>query len=137
MDGACRITTISSPELTPRNSSVRELTKVSSRPGFEHDHGRLLAVVTNGTRALVMVLDEPGDAGEHTTDPMATGQQGGYVLGNGQHDTYENRDTVPLRQALVLVEHLVNHGRPPAGVNWHVDRFDVAVNWVKPANANR
>jgi hypothetical protein len=28
---------------------------------FEHDDGRLLAVVTNGTRALVMALDKPGD----------------------------------------------------------------------------
>ncbi|WP_170208439.1 hypothetical protein [Micromonospora pisi] len=89
---------------------------------FEHDHGRLLAVVTNGTRALIMVLDEPGDAGKHAIDPMATDQQGGYVLSNGQHDTYDNRDTVPLEQALVIVEHLVNHGRPPTGVDWHVDR---------------
>jgi len=89
---------------------------------FEHDDGRLLAVVTNGSRALVMVLDGPGDAGEHAIDPMATGHEGGYVLGNGQHDTYDNRDTVPLEQALVIVEHLINHGRPPGGVDWRIDR---------------
>jgi len=47
---------------------------------FEHDDGRLLAIVTNGARAMVMVLDEPGDAGEHAIDPTATGQQSGYVL---------------------------------------------------------
>jgi len=89
---------------------------------FEHDDGRLLAVVTNGTRALVMALDEAGDAGEHAVDPMATDQQGGYVLSNGQRDTYDNHDTVPFDQALVIVEHLINHGRPPTGVDWHVDR---------------
>nr|WP_269455590.1 Imm1 family immunity protein [Micromonospora narathiwatensis] len=86
------------------------------------DQGQLLAVVTNGTRALVMVLDEPGDAGEHAIDPTATGKQGGYVLSNGQHETYDAQDTVPLEQALVIVEHLIDHGRPPTGVGWHVDR---------------
>jgi hypothetical protein len=69
-----------------------------------------------------MVLDEPGDADEDATDPIATEQQGGYVLSNGQHDTYDNRDAVPLEQALVIVEHLIHQGRPPAGVDWHIDR---------------
>ncbi len=88
---------------------------------FEHDSGRLLAVVTNGSRAMVMMLDEPGDAGEHVIDPGATGHQGGYVLGNGQHDTYNNADTVPLEQALTIVEHILSYGRPPAGASWRVD----------------
>jgi hypothetical protein len=51
-------------------------------------------VVTNGTRALVMVLDERSDAGEHAID---------------------------LEQAFVIVEHLINHGRLPIGVDWHVE----------------
>jgi hypothetical protein len=89
---------------------------------FEHDKGRLLAVVTNGTRAMVMVLDEPGDAGEHATDPTATGQQSGYVLANGQHDTYDNRDTVPIQQALMIVKHVIEHGHAPAETGWQVDR---------------
>jgi hypothetical protein len=90
---------------------------------FEHDRGRLLAVVSNGIRALVILLEEPGDAGEHAVDPSETGQEaGGYVLSDGQHDAYSNRDTVPLTQALAIVEHIVDHGRPPAGVNWHIDR---------------
>jgi hypothetical protein len=89
---------------------------------FEHDSGRLLAVVTNGSRAVVTVLDEPGDAGEHAIDPCATGRQGGYVLGNGQHDAYDNADTVALEQALTIVEHILDCGRPPAGASWRVDR---------------
>jgi hypothetical protein len=78
--------------------------------------------VTNGTRAMVMMLDEPGDADEHATNPIATGEQGGYVLGNGQHDTYDNTDTVPLEQALAIVEHILDRDRPPVAAGWHIDR---------------
>jgi hypothetical protein len=46
---------------------------------FEHDHGRLLAIVTNGARAMVMALDEPSDAGEYTTDrPRPASRAGTY-----------------------------------------------------------
>ena len=89
---------------------------------FEHHSGRLLAVLTNGCRAMVMMLDEPGDAGKHAIDPGATGHQGGYVLGKGQHDTYDNADTVPLEQALTIVEHILDCGRPPSGASWRVDQ---------------
>ncbi|SIM88128.1 hypothetical protein [Micromonospora cremea] len=89
---------------------------------FEHDRGRLLAVVSDGTRASVMLLDEPSDPGEHAIDPTGTGQQDGFVLSNGQHDAYSDRDTVPLGQALAIVEHIVDHGHPPASVGWQVDR---------------
>ncbi|WP_319459378.1 hypothetical protein [Micromonospora sp. RTP1Z1] len=53
---------------------------------FEHDRGRLLAVVSNGTRALIMLLEEPGDPGEHAIDPTGTGQQDGFVLGERTTD---------------------------------------------------
>ena len=56
------------------------------------------------------------------TGPTATGQEGAYVLGNGQHDTYDNADTVLLEQALTIVEHILDRGRPPVGISWHVDR---------------
>src|SRR5437762_7720251 len=122
MVGVCRITLIRKAASGLPNSSGARVAEGLLETWFEHDQGRLLAVVTNDTRAMVMLLNEPGDAGEHATDPSATGQQGGYVLGNGQHDTYDNRDTVPLGQALMIVEHLLDHGRPPAGVGWHIDR---------------
>jgi len=89
---------------------------------FETDRGRIMADVTNGLRAMVMLLDEPGDRGEHAIDPDAPGEQCGYVLENGQHDTYANRDTVALDVALALVEHLADHGRPSADVAWEIDR---------------
>jgi hypothetical protein len=89
---------------------------------LRHDTGRALAVVSNRDRAMVMLLDEPGDPGSHAVDPAATGSQDGYVLGNGQDDTYDNRDTVPLDAALHAVRHIVEHGDPPEDVDWHIDR---------------
>jgi hypothetical protein len=40
---------------------------------FEGDDGRLLAVITNGDRAMVMLLTDEGDPGEHAIDPGARG----------------------------------------------------------------
>jgi hypothetical protein len=89
---------------------------------FRHPGGRLLNVVTNGHRALVMLLDEPGDPGEHAVEPGATGTQGGYLLDNGQQDNYSNADTVPLEEALEIVRDIVDHDRPPTNSQWHDDR---------------
>lgn len=86
------------------------------------DAGRVLAVGSNGSRAMVMLLEEPGDPGEHAIDPTATGRMDGYVLENGQNDTYDNRDTVALREAMAIVRHIVEYGRPPTDVAWQVDR---------------
>jgi hypothetical protein len=88
---------------------------------LEHDRGLLLALVSNRTRALVMLLNEPGDAGAHAADPNTTGHQEGYILDNGQHDTYDNRDTITLGEALRTVKHIVDHGYPPAHITWQVD----------------
>jgi hypothetical protein len=45
----------------------------------------------------------------------------GLLQGSEQYDAYGNRDIGPLEQALVIVEHLVDHGRSPADISWHVD----------------
>jgi hypothetical protein len=87
-----------------------------------HDTGRSLAVISNRVRTMVMLLDEPGDPGGHAVDPTAAGSQDGYLLGNGQRDTYDNRDTVLLDAALHAVQHIVEHGEPPEGMAWHSDR---------------
>src|SRR4051812_34039445 len=72
-----------------------------------HDTGRSLAVISNRVRAMVMLLDESGDPGGHAVDPTAAGSQDGYLLGNGQRDAYDNRDTVLLDAALHAVQHIV------------------------------
>ncbi len=84
--------------------------------------GRLLAFVTNTERAMVMLLEEEGDPGEHAVDPGAEGLSGGFVLSNGQDDEYPDEDTVPIRKAFRLVEHIVGTGSWPADARWVVDR---------------
>jgi hypothetical protein len=89
---------------------------------FESDSGRLLAVVTNGVRAMVVLLREPGDPGEHAVDRSADGSTGGgYVFDNGQVDTYADRDTVPLAVAIELVAAVID-GRERSPADWQVDR---------------
>ena len=85
-------------------------------------YGRLLAVVTNTKRAMVMLLDGKGDPGERAIDPGANGTSSGFVLANGQNDEYPDNDTVPLPEALRIVRHILTHGNPPADAAWRVDR---------------
>ena len=84
--------------------------------------GRLVAFVTNTERAMVMLIAEEGDPGEHAVDPRAEGMSGGFVLSNGQHDEYLNRDTMPLDEALRIVEHIVGNGSWPSDAHWVIDR---------------
>jgi hypothetical protein len=84
--------------------------------------GRSLAFVTNTERAMVMLLEEEGDPGEHAVDPGCEGSSGGFVLSNGQHDEYPDQDTVPIGEAFRLVEHIVGTGSWPADARWIVDR---------------
>jgi hypothetical protein len=83
--------------------------------------GRILLIVSNGTRAMVVLLDRAGDAGQHAADPDATGGSGGYVLDNGQVDEYANADTVELGQALAIARQVVA-GSGAATVVWRNDR---------------
>jgi hypothetical protein len=83
--------------------------------------GRLLSVVANGERAMVMLLDGAGDTGEHAVDPGVGGWSNGFVLANGQRDEYPNEDTVPLADALRIVESIVATGSPPADTVWVAD----------------
>ena len=85
--------------------------------------GRQIAFVSNGPRAMVMLLrDDQGDPGEHATDPQGEGSSGGFVLDNGQSDEYSDRDTVPTKDALRIVSHLLTEGVPPVNASWQVDR---------------
>ncbi|XVQ10993.1 hypothetical protein ACQP1W_52320 [Spirillospora sp. CA-255316] len=84
--------------------------------------GRKLAVVSNTERAMVMLLEGDGDPGEYAVDPDAGGWSEGFVLENGQHDSYPNETTVPLEEAFRIVGHILTFGSPPAGAAWAVDR---------------
>lgn len=100
--------------------------RAMSGPGdtwFECSDGRQLGVTTNGERAMVMLLREVDDPGEHAVDPTtASDEHGGYVLSNGQQDVFPDRDTIPLDQALGVVARVIERGEPRAEVEWQVDR---------------
>ncbi|WP_066928499.1 hypothetical protein [Streptomyces sp. NBRC 110611] len=84
--------------------------------------GRVLAFVTNTERAMVMLLEEEGDPGEHAVDPEAEGSSDGFVLSNEQDDEYPDEDTVPIGEAFRLVEHIVGTGSWPTNARWVGDR---------------
>ncbi|MFG2562927.1 hypothetical protein [Streptomyces sp. NPDC048496] len=84
--------------------------------------GRALAVVTNTERAMVMLLEEEGDPGEHAVDPGANGSSEGFMLASGQHDEYPNEDTVPIGEAFRIVDHIVSKGSWPPDARWVADR---------------
>lgn len=84
--------------------------------------GRSLVFVTNTERAMVMLLEDEGDPGEHAVDPGAEGASDGFVLSNGQDDEYANEDTVLLGVALGLVEQIIGMGSWPADARWVADR---------------
>ncbi|GAA2696310.1 MULTISPECIES: hypothetical protein [Actinosynnema] len=91
---------------------------------FASDGGRSLAVVSNGERAMVLLLEREGDPGEHAVDPDADPDDwsDGYELANGQSDEYPDADTVPLAEALRIAECVVAKGTWPADARWVVDR---------------
>ncbi|MDX3355473.1 hypothetical protein PV703_19610 [Streptomyces sp. ME01-24h] len=78
--------------------------------------------VTNTERAMVMLLAGEGDPGEHAVAPEAVGSSGGFVLSNGQHETYRDEDTVLIGEAFRLVEHIVRTGSWPADAPRVTDR---------------
>jgi hypothetical protein len=61
--------------------------------------GRSVAFVTNTERAMVMLLEDEGDPGEHAVDPGDQGSSDGFVLSNGQDDEYPDQDAVPIVEA--------------------------------------
>jgi hypothetical protein len=77
-----------------------------------------LAVVTNGHRAMVLLVGNDADAGTHAITPEAAGESSGYMLENGQEDTYADRDTVSLDDALRAVVRIVETGQTPDDQTW-------------------
>ena len=90
---------------------------------LESSRGRTISLVSNGSRAMVMLLEHSdGDPGEHAIHPAGVGSSGGFVPENGQVDDYPDRDTVPMGEALQILVHLVGEGVPPSDASWQVDR---------------
>ncbi|MEU6676178.1 hypothetical protein [Streptomyces sp. NPDC046925] len=72
--------------------------------------------------ALVMLLDGEGGPGEHAVESGVPGSSEGFVLSNGQHDTYPNEDTVPIGEAFAIVGHIIGRGSWPSDARWVADR---------------
>jgi hypothetical protein len=107
----------------------------SQETWFEDEQGQLPAVVTNGTRAMVMLMHGDGDPGEHLIDPRGEGRSGGFLLANGQVDTYADRDTVTFGVAGRAVAHLIDHDIWPDDVTFENDRE--AFTSIQPAKPGR
>jgi hypothetical protein len=89
---------------------------------FESSRGRMPTIVTNGNRAMLMLLEGEGDAGQHLISDHETGFAGGYVLNNGQVDVYSNRDTVPLPEATRAAHAILSRSETTNDLNWQIDR---------------
>ena len=87
---------------------------------FVSSLGRILMLVTNGSRAMVVLLEREGEPGQHVVDPDADGVSGGYLLDNGQVDEYPDTDTIELEQAFGVVRDVVSGARSTA-VRWRAD----------------
>jgi hypothetical protein len=111
----------------PSGNEVRALLSTNVERGhmatyLHSDAGRLLSFVSNGRRAMVVLMEHAGDPGEHAVSPDAVGSSSGFVLENGQEDTYDDADTVTLPDALAAVSSILDTGRPPHEMPWTVDR---------------
>jgi hypothetical protein len=89
---------------------------------LESDSGRTVGWVTNRQRVMLMVMNHPGDAGEHAIDPDARGSSSGFVLENGQSDEYADRDTYATKNARRNLQSMLTTGQEPPGEPWEIDR---------------
>jgi hypothetical protein len=84
---------------------------------FEHPDGRRLGFVTNSARAMLLLMTDEDDAGEHAVDDTADGSSDGFLLLNGQNDRYANRDTVEFGVALASLRRIIDSGTWPDDVH--------------------
>lgn len=87
---------------------------------FERGDEQSLSVTTNGERAMLILWGRRGwDEGIRAVDPGAgEASHGGYVLQNGQQDTYPDVGTVPLDHAIAAVRHIVMTGEADPRLQW-------------------
>ena len=89
---------------------------------LQSDAGRVIGWCTNRERVMLMLLSGVGDAGEHAVDPAGQGESTGFVMDNGQVDTYPDADTIPVPDAQRLLLSLVTGGTFPPDAPIRVDR---------------
>jgi hypothetical protein len=87
---------------------------------FARSEEQSLTLGTNGVRAMLVLWGRAGhDEGLQAIDPTAgDDSQGGYILENGQHDSYADRETVPLDQAIEAVRYIVDNATPDPRIQW-------------------
>lgn len=98
------------------------LTEGQMTTWFDLGSDRSLVFASNGVRAMVLLFIGDGDVGEHAISLGETGSSDGYVLENGQPDTYPDADTVPIAEAYAIVASFIADGKPPASTTWQIDR---------------
>jgi hypothetical protein len=86
------------------------------------DSGRTVMWVTNRRRVMLVLVEGVGDPGMHAVDPGAEGESNGFVVDNGQEDTYVDADTVEIDTARRLLRSLVATGTFPQDAQVVVDR---------------
>lgn len=89
---------------------------------FAHPDGRRLGFTANGIRVMLVLMTDEDDPGEHAIDPQAEGSSDGFMLLNGQNDTYANRDTVPFSIGMKSLWHIIDVGTWPENVRRESDR---------------
>ena len=112
------------PEV-PTGNAAADLVREATNAGQTHiqfvrSETQSLTLDTNGVRVMLVLWRQDGDdEGLHAIDTTAgDGSQGGYVLGNGQDDTYADRETVTLDRAVEAVRHIVDNSTPDPRLEW-------------------
>jgi Immunity protein Imm1 len=86
--------------------------------------GQALSLLVSGDRGWLMFLREAGDAGFSSRGADAVARRRGtlpFRLSNGQVDEHPVRWTVPIEDALRVVEHFFEHGERAPFIRWHAD----------------
>lgn len=88
------------------------------------DNGLSLCALLNGRCGWLMFLRFEGDVGFSSRNPLKEQSEGveeGFVLSNGQVDTYPSSWTIDRQMVFDALLEFVAAGRRPSNVDWHED----------------
>ena len=95
---------------------------------FEREDGRVLNAFVHSDRAWLLFRYDKGDAGFSTRDPDYVGPEDAmltYTLENGQQDEYPTSWTIPIEEAIRVVQYFSRTGDKATWLLWHNDQ-----NWI-------